>query len=330
MSAPTSPTSGNAPSNAPSSAPNENMAHISPPVPPPDAPRTEVWSPAPPAPSTPPRRKANHPALIIAIVAIVILAPVMLCVGAALVAGFGGFLASRLTEQTATSNLQVAVPDHPTITISATAGQVAITRGAVQQVSVVATKRAHALTSAAARDMLDAMTVTAVPEPGGARITATTGPSGALNQRTVDLRITVPQTSDLRVTVNAGTLTIVSVTGNINLTMNAGTVDLRDVVAQGATTLDVSTGTLNFSGALADGSNVTATVATGNANITLPTTSATHLTASTNVGSISVSPWAATIQHSGTGQSTELDLNTPTTSALKAHVDVGAIKIVAR
>lgn len=310
----------------PTNTPNDNMARISTPTPPPDAPRIEL---APPGTSTPPRRRTSNTALIIAVVAVVILAPVLLCVGAALVAGLGGFLASRVTEQTATSTLQVAVPDHPTITVSDTAGQVTITRGATHQVSVVATKRAHAGTSASARDLLNTMTVTAVPVTGGAQITATTGQNAALSRQTVDLRITVPETSNLRVTVNAGTLTITSVMGSLGLTMNAGTIDLRDVMLHGASTINVSAGTLNFNGSLADESSVTATVSTGTANISLPSTSATHLTATAHVGSVSVTPWPATIQRSGVGQSTEVDLSPQPTNTLSVRVDTGSIKISA-
>lgn len=310
----------------PTNTPNDNMARISTPTPPPDAPRIEL---APPGTSTPPRRRTSNTALIIAVVAVVILAPVLLCVGAALVAGLGGFLASRVTEQTATSTLQVAVPDHPTITVSDTAGQVTITRGATHQVSVVATKRAHAGTSASARDLLNTMAVTAVPVTGGAQITATTGQNAALSRQTVDLRITVPETSNLRVTVNAGTLTITSVMGSLGLTMNAGTIDLRDVMLHGASTINVSAGTLNFNGSLADESSVTATVSTGTANISLPSTSATHLTATAHVGSVSVTPWPATIQRSGVGQSTEVDLSPQPTNTLSVRVDTGSIKISA-
>ena len=311
----------------PTNTSHENMARISTPAPPPDVSRTEM---APPAPSTPPRPRTNKTALIITVVAVVVLAPVLLCVGAALATGVGGFLASRLTEQTATSTFQVAVPDHPTITVSDTAGQVTITRGATHQVSVVATKRAHAGTSAAARDLLKTMTVTAVPISGGARITATTGQNAPLSRQTVDLRITVPETSNLRVTVNAGTLTITSMTTNINLTMNAGTVDVRDVTMQGENAINVSTGTLNFNGALADESDVTATVATGTTNISLPSASATHLTATTHVGSVSVTPWPATIQRSGVGQSAEVDLNPQPTNTMTVRVDTGSIKVSAR
>lgn len=310
----------------PTNTPHENMTRISAPTSPPDVSRIEM---APPAPSTPPKPRTNNTALIITIVAVVILAPVLLCVGAALATGIGGFLASRLTEQTATSTFQVAVPDHPTITVSDTAGQVTITRGDTHQVTVAATKRAHAGTSASARDLLNTMTVTAVPVSGGARITATTGQNAALSRQTVDLRITIPPTGDLRVTVNAGTLIITSVTANINVTMNAGTVDLRDVTMRGENTINVSTGTLNFNGALADESNVTASIATGTANISLPSTSATHLTATTHVGSVSVTPWPATIQRSGVGQSTEVDLNPQPTNTMTVRVDTGSIRVSA-
>lgn len=283
--------------------------------------------PPPPLPTTPPPRRTNT-GMIIAIVAIVVLVPLVLCVaGALLAAGLGIFTASRQVERSAESQFQFAVPNHPTITISDTAGEVTITSSSTQQVTVTATKRARALGSESATNLLNTITVTAEPTADGARITATTGGSQGLNQQSVDLRIAVPATSDLSVTVNAGTISIRSIAGKVNVTNNAGTVDAREMTIQGASSFNVSTGTLRFEGALASDATVTATVNTGNATIQLPRESATHIDATTRVGSINVSPWTPTIQQSGVGRSTAFDLNSQPTSTMTVRVDVGEITI---
>ena len=282
-----------------------------------------------------PPRKTTNTALIVTIVAVVVLAPLALCVGAALLAGgFGAFITSQVAsnriEQTATSQFQFAVSDHPSVTIFDTAGQVTITSGDVRQVTVVATKHAHAASSQAARDLLDTMTVTAAPTSSGADINATIAPNHPVSQRTVDLRITVPATSDLKVTLKAGTLSITSVTGNLDVTNTAGTVIMRDVTAQGRSSVTVTTGTVSFEGSLAKDATMTATVTTGNANIRLPQTSATHFDASTRVGSVSVSSWTAAIHQSGVGQSIVFDLNPQPTNSMTVRVDVGTITLGAR
>lgn len=281
-----------------------------------------------------PPRKTTSPALIITIVTIAILAPVALCVGAALLAGGFGLISSQIgsnrIEQTATSQYQFAVVDHPSVIISNTAGQVTITTGDVQQVTVVATRRAHASNSQAARDLLDTMTVTAAPTSSGADINATVQPNHPGSQRTIDLRITVPQTSDLKITLTAGTLSVTSVTGVLDVTNTAGTVTMQDMTAQGASSVKVTTGTLRFEGALAKDAAMTAAVTTGNANIRLPQTSATHFDATTRVGSVSVSPWTATIHQSGVGQSAVFDLNPQPINTLTVRVDIGTITLSAR
>lgn len=331
----------------PDTAPHESYRSPTPPAPPappaspapnapyaPYAPQPQTPPAAFPAPSqtTPPApRKTIRSTTVILIVLAVVLLPVVACVGAALLAGgFSFFAATSQVDQTATSHFQVTVPDHPVITITNTAGQITVTHGDMQQVNVTATKKARASSSQAARNLLNEITVKADSTANGARITAVTGPSGVLNQKQVNLVVTVPHTSDVTVTMNAGTVTITEISGKLNVTNDAGSVDLRNITLEGASTVSLSAGTLTFNGALAKDASVTATVNTGNANIRLPADSATRFDAKTNVGSISVTKWAATINKSGVGQSTAFDLNPQPVSAMTVRVDVGAITLGAR
>jgi len=286
----------------------------------------------PPTQAAPPvSSRGTSGRAVIAIVALVVIVPVMLCAGIALFAGSVGlFMATHQVEETATSQFQFAVPTHPTISVFDTAGQVTITNGAVKQVSVIATKRAQATGSTVARQVLDGIKVTAVPTANGVRVDATTSQGHPLAQQSVDLRITVPQTSDLNVTITAGTLQISSISGLFTVVDTAGTVDLQNVTLQAQSTINVSSGTFDFDGTLATHAAVAVTVATGTAAITLPQTSPTHLDAATQVGSVTVSGWPATITQSGVGRSTVFDLNPQPTSTLTVRVDVGTITVAAR
>ncbi|MGE5335255.1 MAG: DUF4097 family beta strand repeat-containing protein [Nitrososphaerota archaeon] len=316
---------------SPTNLPSEDRARISTPDMPPGEPPMYAPPPAPPVAPGPPSPRRNNTALIIAVVAAVVLAPLLLCgIGAALFAGTSIFMSARQVEQSATSRFQLAVPSQPAITISDTAGRVTITKGAAQQVTVEATKHTRATSNESARDQLDAMTVTAVSTADGARITATNEQNRPLNQQTIDLRVTVPETSDLTLTIEAGTISMTSITGRLNLTSSAGTVELRDMTLQGATSLRLSAGTLNFSGMLASDAAVTANIATGTANIRLPATSATHFDASTQVGSVHVTGWTTTVQQAGAGQSTAFDLNAQPTSKMTVRVNVGTINLSTR
>jgi hypothetical protein len=301
------------------------------------SPNTTPYAPAYPQPTRqhelpppmPPRN--NRAGAIIAGVTLVVLIPALLCAGIALFAGAAGFYAAtHQIEQTATSTMQLAVSNHPTIVVSDTAGQVTITNGATPQVVITATKRAHAASSSTAQQMLTGMTVAAMPTASGAQITATTGQSQPLSQQSIDLRITVPQTSDLRVTLYAGTLQISSISGVMNVTDSAGTVNLRGVTLNDSSSVHVATGTIYFDGSLEPGAAAGVTVGTGTAAIELPQTSATHLVAATQVGGLTITGWPATISQTGAGRSTAVDLNASPTNTLTVRVDVGTIRVVAR
>jgi hypothetical protein len=316
----------------PTGAPHEETMRESPlevsPYTPQPTPEHGPSFPAPPAP--PQQRKASRTGVIIAIVAIVVLAPVMLCIGAALLAGsFGAFVASRQVEQTATSSFQFAVRDHPAITIFNSAGTISVSSGAVQQVTVVATKHARALSVDAARGQLNGMAVTATPTNAGADINATMAQNSSASQRNITLQITVPATSNMRVTMNAGTITLHSITGTLSVTNTAGTVDLQNVTVQGASTMNVSTGTFRFDGSLAKDAAMIVDVGTGSVTVHLPQASATHLDASTRVGAVTISSWAASIHKSGTGQSATFDLNPQPNSTMTIRVGVGGITLSA-
>jgi hypothetical protein len=264
-------------------------------------------------------------------VALTVLVPALLCAGIALFVGAAGlYVATHQVEQTATSTMRLAVSNHPTIVVSNSAGQVTITNGAGPQVVVTATKRAHATSSSAARQMLTGMTVAAMPTASGAQITATTNRDQPLSQQSIDLRITVPQTSDLRVTLHAGTLQISSIAGVMSVLDSAGTLNLREVSLYGSSTLQVTTGTLYFDGTLAPGAAADVIVRTGTAAIALPQSSATHLDATTRVGSMSITGWPATIGQTGTSRSTTVDLNPDPVSTLTVRIDVGTIRVAAR
>jgi hypothetical protein len=317
----------------PTGAPHEETMRESPPAVSPytsqPVPEHGPSFPTPPAP--PQQRKASRTGVIIAIVAIVVLAPVMLCIGAALLAGsFGAFVASRQVEQTATSRFQFAVRDHPAITIFNSAGTISVTSGTVQQVTVVATKHARALSIDAARNQLNGMTVTATPTSAGADINATMAQNSSPGQRNISLQITVPATSDMRVTMNAGTITLHAITGTLSVANTTGTVDLQGVTIQGASTMNVTTGTFRFDGTLARDAAMTVDVGTGSVAIHLPQTSATHVDASTRVGAVTVSSWAAPIHKSGTSQSATFDLNPQPNSTMTLRVGVGGITLSAR
>ncbi len=284
----------------------------------------------PSIPRISPPRKRNK-GVIVAVIAAMVLVPTVVCVGAALLAAsLGVFVSLSQVEQTSTKQFQFVVTDHPTIVVSNTSGVVTITSGAVQRVTVVATKHARASNTQTARSLLDGMTATAVATASGARITATTGPSRPLSQQTVDLRITVPQTSDLTVTLTAGTLSIDSMSGIVNVTATAGTVDIRDMEVQGVSNVNLTSGTVHFDGALANDAQMTVTVTTGTVAIRLPATSATHFDASTNVGSVAVSSWATPISRVGAGQSSVFDLNPQPTSTMTVRVNVGSITLSPR
>lgn len=301
---------------------------------PPAAPSTAPGSapptyvPVPPGYAPTPRRTSGSS--VAGIVIGVTIAIVLLCAGSvAAIGAVAGWWFTHQTTATRTSTLSVAVPDRPQVVVHDTAGNVTIVAGSARQVTVEVTKRATDTSSQLAQRALDGMAVTTNATADGVVIEATTGASNPLARRTIDLRITVPATSDLQFDLTAGNAQLSGVTGQLVATMSAGNLELRDMVLDHASRVSLNAGNADLRVALQPDATLDLQVHAGNARLALPQDSATLLNARTSVGNITITGWPATINRSGAGASSEVYFKLNPLNHVNVAVDTGNIVVSA-
>lgn len=134
------------------------------------------------------------------------------------------------------------------------------------------------------------------------------------NQGRVDLDITVPSTTDIQDTTNAGSLNIDGVTGQMNLQANAGSINVKNATLEGSSSFEANAGSINFTGTLAPKGTYNFQANAGSINLTLPASSSFILNASVNAGSVNNEFGSSTV-----GSEPFADIT--------AHADAGSINI---
>lgn len=270
-----------------------------------------------------PRGKV-HAGWVIALVAAVIIVPVVLCAVLAVAIGsFAAFWSTHQVSSTSTSSETFAVSGVPTITIHDPVGNVSIVTGATDKVVIQATKRASDVSQDQARHVLSTMAVTSAQTGNTVTIDGKIDTTHPSTQQHIDLVVTVPPHSTLDATASVGTLTISGVSGVIRGTASVGDAVLRNVTVSGRSNISVSVGNLRYEGALDDGATFDVAVGTGSANILLPPESATYVEARVTVGTITVRGWPATVNRNETGATTSVYLKAAPHNTLNAKVGTG-------
>lgn len=236
-------------------------------------------------------------------------------------------------EATVTASQTLTVSGTPTLDVTNAAGSITIARGNADEVKVVYYKRAHDVSQSDAQRALDAMVVT-VRQTVNAITVSVSSPNAASmealgSQHTVDITLAVPSTSNLRLQLSAGSVRVSNISGKLTATVQAGNIDLRGVSLAGSSSVHVGAGNITFDGSLLDESTLEIRVATGNTEMTLPLNAATHISASTAVGDVTISGWPIIPTHSGAGASATGDTSTKPTSTLTIHTDTGRVNVLA-
>jgi hypothetical protein len=239
-------------------------------------------------------------------------------------------VASAVTVQTSSSQ-QFAVTAPPTIVVDNADGSVVVRSGAADTVTVEATKSARGATSTEAQRELDGISVSTTQSADTITVrTSLTGANSLFFPRTVALVITVPPSSNLNVTLQAGDVELSDIAGVIGVNVQLGDCNAQGLTLQSGSRLEVATGSVLLDGALAPGATAAVTVQRGEATLTLPAATATHLAASTNIGSISITGWSVPVQQQGNGATASGDLGTGGTGSLSINVTTGNIVLAAR
>jgi hypothetical protein len=141
------------------------------------------------------------------------------------------------------------------------------------------------------------------------------------NATSVDFTITVPNTTDLQINTNAGSINVNGVNGKMSLVSNAGTIGATQSSLAGSSTFRTNAGSINFNGSISSTGTYDFETNAGSIDLTLTGSPNFHVNATTDVGSIN-SSFPLTVSHSSVGATVNSDVGTPpqaTTLTLKTN-----------
>jgi DUF4097 and DUF4098 domain-containing protein YvlB len=118
-------------------------------------------------------------------------------------------------------------------------------------------------------------------------------------QGSVDLNVTVPQGADLQLQTNSGDINVTGVTGQMTLTTNSGSINASNDVISGSSSITTTSGDIKFDGTIGTTGTYQFQTISGNVDLTVPSTPAFHVDASTKSGTISSD--FSTVQPSDSG-----------------------------
>lgn len=234
---------------------------------------------------------------------------VIIVVIMALLGGFGGLSNTVFSRTTALQQHSfTGLTATPQLVVHDSAGSVTIHTGDTNSVVVSATEHTGLFSDPNAVQYK-------VGQTGNTIEVDVNEPSASfLSFGRVDLNITLPSTSNIQATVNAGSIDVNGVSGQMDIKADAGTVNFENGTISGNSNFEANAGTINFNGELAPNGNYTFQANAGTINITLPADSAFILDATANAGSV----------NNDFGSNT---VGSNPTSHVQAHANAGTVNI---
>jgi hypothetical protein len=149
--------------------------------------------------------------------------------------------------------------------------------------------------------------------------------------RLVDLLITVPVRTSVTVNQSAGDATVGALTGPLSLHVDAGNIHMADATFTNDSQVQVGAGNVSIDGALAEATVLDVSIDAGNATLTLPSSTAAHIEAWTDMGSLTVHGWPISTRHTtGATLLASGDTRASPQARLTVKVKAGDITIQAR
>jgi hypothetical protein len=255
------------------------------------------------------------------------------CALSGLAVGLIGHLRSA-AQVTDTTTKTFAVSDTPTLVIHDPAGNVSLMPGSMSEVRVEATKRVREPFGGDSLRTLSAIKVQ-MTQSGNTITVAVQLPNqretGFGGDRSVDIAITTPPSSNLSADIAASNLTLGGLTGRLTITTAAGDVNASGVTLRGASRIVATAGDVTLDGSLSEGASLDIHLSAGNVLLRLPSDTPAHLSAHVSVGSVAVSGWPIAVIHpSVSGASASGDLGANPMGSITITVDSGNATIEAR
>jgi putative adhesin len=248
----------------------------------------------------------------------------------ALASGIVGGLALASVTVSGRQSQTLSISGTPHVVLDVQAGNVHVLTGQGGQVGITLSKSARALSSGLAQQALDATHFTATQSGDTITITSEHGSTSSqwpIFWRNFDLSVTVPQTTNLTTTMQAGNLTVDGISGVLDLRARASNVELNEVTLTGNSSLRLTAGNLTLHGALADHVALDVAVTAGNVHLFLPASTSASVFATVTAGDVSVVGFA--VGNSSSGRALDVDLNPSPTSKITIAVTRGNASVMA-
>jgi hypothetical protein len=286
---------------------------------------------------------------------IVVVVLLLLCCCAVTVAGVGvglGFLPWRYerswnfdlddlnlddldawgTEATATTQESFVVEETSALVVECPVCNVQIGGRGGDTVDIEATKHAWSGSRSAAERQLDRITVD-LSQQGNRVVVKVDMPQlrepGIGKRARVDLDITVPEQTDLRLDLDVGDMEIEGIEGQVDIQADVGLVELKNVVVRDSLRVRTDVARIRFEGPLGRGARYDMRSDIGDIAVTLPASSSFELDAESNVGAVTCD-FAVRGQRERkdfVGGRIEGTVGESPTAELRLHSDVGSIRI---
>lgn len=245
-----------------------------------------------------PRRRRRWPWIVVIVIVILLL-----------LSGTGYISNSILSKTSVLPTRTFTVTGTPTLVVGDAAGVVRIHQGSGDKVVVSAVAHGNWFSN------LNADLVKEVQDTSADSITIAVADNGlSASHGSVNLDITLPATSNIQATVNAGNLDVNGISGQMNLHMNAGALHFENGIIQGQSSFKNNAGEITFDGAFAPNGKYDFENNVGAINLILPSDTAFTLTVSSNLGKVN-NDFGANI------------VGTNPTSQLNIHNNLGAVNI---
>jgi hypothetical protein len=143
----------------------------------------------------------------------------------------------------------------------------------------------------------------------------------------VDVLISGPATAAFDLTDQAGDIMLTGVQGVVKTDVQAGRIELNTVTLASGSQIKTNVGAIAINGQLAPGASVSVTDNVGSVEMTLPSSTNTYLSATTDTGSIAITGWTVQQSSNGASHTATGDLGTGSSGTLTIHVGTGSITL---
>ena len=251
----------------------------------------------------------------------------VLCTGGSIVGtllgfglGIGGSFRNSVTEPPQT--FTISTNPVPVLTLSSDGGSVTVNRGSANNRIIVQAKK-----YASFGGNLNNVEINYSQSGNTLTVAAiNSGTFNFFNATNVDFIVTVPNTTDLQIHTNAGSINVNGVNGKMSLTSNAGSIGATQSSLTGSSTFKTNAGTTNFNGSIGSTGTYDFETNAGSIDITLSGNPSFHLNASTNAGSINTN-FPVTVNHSTPGATANGDVGTTPQATLTLKTNAGSINL---